>query len=168
MAEGRLPCQGGGGALNGSRITQALLLLLRLALGYTILWAGVSKVGEIALFALTVRGYDVLPLVLVHGFAVVVPWLEILFGVCLLTGFWTRSSALASLFLLSSFGIAIGVNLLREADITCGCFGLDGTEGSLTGALVRDTVMIVATVILYFTSSRILSVDAFIGRDRGR
>ena len=152
--------------MNLSRFGEPLLLALRLALGGTMLWAGLSKVGETALFALTVRAYDVLPLELVHGFAIVVPWIEILLGITLVLGFWVRSSGLASAVVLASFGVAIGINLFREADITCGCFGLDGTEGSLTDALIRDVLMIVASVILYCTSSRMLSVDLFLRRDR--
>jgi uncharacterized membrane protein YphA (DoxX/SURF4 family) len=152
--------------MNLSRFGEPLLLVLRLALGVTMLWAGLSKVSETALFALTVRAYDVLPQELVHGFAIVVPWIEILLGICLVVGFWVRGSGLASAVLLASFGVAIGVNLFREADITCGCFGLDGAAGSLTDALIRDILMIVASVILYCKSSRILSVDLFLRRDR--
>ena len=94
-----------------------------------------------------------------------VPWIEVLLGSCFIVGFWMRSTALASFFLLASFGVAIGINLLREADITCGCFGLDGTEGSLTGALIRDVLMIFSATILYYTPSTFWSADRLLGRE---
>ena len=44
--------------------------------------------------------------------------------------------------LLLSFGIAIAVNIYRGANLDCGCFGLDGTRGSLEAALVQDLLLI--------------------------
>jgi uncharacterized membrane protein YphA (DoxX/SURF4 family) len=129
-----------------------LLLLLRLLLGGTLLWAGLVKIPEPGLFAQTVRAYNVLPLPLVNPFAVVVPWMEVTAGLCLLLGFWTRSSALSALLLLLCFGVALGVNLYRGADLSCGCFGLDGTDGSLHAALVRDILLICVAVFLLIRS----------------
>ncbi|MDA0748372.1 MAG: DoxX family membrane protein [bacterium] len=126
----------------------ALLTVCRVGLGGLLLWAGFAKVGETALFALTVRAYDVLPHALIHIFAIVVPWMEIVAGLGLVAGFWTRGNALAALVLLTAFGVAIGINLARGAELSCGCFGADGTAASLTEALVRDAVMITAALVL--------------------
>jgi uncharacterized membrane protein YphA (DoxX/SURF4 family) len=142
----------------GLRMTA--MTLLRLALGGVLLWAGLSKVSEPGLFAQTVRAYEVLPLFAVHPFAVVVPWIEVVVSCCLLAGLWVRSSALVASGLLVSFGVAIVVNLIRGADISCGCFALDGTGGSLTGALARDLVLLAVAVLLAIAPGTLpLSVD---------
>lgn len=134
-------------------------VVLRLVLGGVLVWAGLAKVSEPALFALTVRAYNVLPHAFINGFAVVVPWMEIAVGACLLSGFWSRSGALAALALLSSFGIAIAVNIYRGANLDCGCFGLDGTRGSLEAALVQDLLLIGCSLILLFVRKMPVSLD---------
>ena len=140
-------------------------VVLRLVLGGVLVWAGLAKVSEPALFALTVRAYNLLPQAFINGFAVVVPWMEIAVGAFLLAGFWSRSGALAALALLSSFGIAIAVNVYRGADLDCGCFGLDGTRGSLEAALVQDLLLIGCSLILLFVRKMPVSLDRLLFED---
>ena len=143
------------------------MVVFRLVLGGVLLWAGLSKVSEPGLFAQTVRAYEVLPLFAAHPFAVVVPWIEAVVSCCLLAGLWVRSSALLASGLLVSFGVAIVVNLVRGADISCGCFALDGTGGSLTGALVRDLALLaVAAPLLIARETLPLSVDRVLAQRR--
>ena len=150
------------------RAVPALLVVLRLALGATLLWAGLTKIPEPGLFSQTVRAYEVLPLAWVNPFAVVVPWVEVLAGACLVLGFWTRSSAVISAFLLLAFGIALGINIHRGVDLSCGCFALDGTKGSLTEALFRDVVLIAFSLTLALVRRVPLSLDALVVRLRSR
>ncbi len=137
-------------------------VVLRVALGGVLIWAGLAKVSEPALFALTVRAYNVLPHAFINGFAVVVPWMEVAAGVCLLAGFWSRSGALAALALLASFGIAIAINLYRGADLDCGCFGLDGARGSLDAALAQDLVLIGCSLALLYVRNMPVSLDRWL------
>ena len=148
------------------RFVSVALLVIRLIVGGTMLWAGLTKISEPLLFAQTVRAYEVLPLFLVNPFAIVVPWVEVVVGVCLVVGTWTRSGALVSLGLLAAFGVALGVNVARGADLSCGCFALDGTGGSLYGALVRDLLLLVGAAVLVATPSVTLSLDRWIARRR--
>lgn len=146
------------------RLSLFLLLALRLGLGGTLLWAGLVKIPESGLFAQTVRAYEVLPLALVNPFAVVVPWIEVATGFCLILGFWTRSSALAALLLLLSFAVALSVNLYRGADLSCGCFGLNGAGGSLHTALIRDVLLIAGASLLVLVRNLPFSLDNFLRR----
>lgn len=142
-----------------SRVWPGVTVVLRLVLGGVLMWAGLAKISEPALFAMTVRAYNVLPNAFINGFAVVVPWMEIAAGACLLAGFWSRSGALAALALLWSFGVALVVNIYRGADLDCGCFGLDGTRGSLNAALVQDLLLIACSVVLLYVRNMPLSLD---------
>ena len=137
-------------------------VVLRVVLGGVLIWAGLAKVYEPALFALTVRAYNVLPHAFINGFAVVVPWMEVAAGMCLLAGFWSRSGALAALALLASFGIAIAINLYRGADLDCVCFGLDGALGSLDAALAQDLVLIGCSLALLYVRSMPVSLDRWL------
>ncbi len=125
-----------------------LVLALRLVLGGTFLWAGLVKIPEPGLFSQTVRAYDVLPLPVINPFAIVVPWIEVVSGICLILGIWTRSSALTAIFLLFCFGVALGVNLYRGADLSCECFGMDGTSSTLRHAFLRDIFLVSIGLIL--------------------
>lgn len=141
-----------------------VLVAIRLVVGATLLWAGFAKVSDPAMFALTVRAYEVLPVGLVNGFAVVMPWMEIAAGLCLVSGFWTRSGALASAALFAAFAVALGINLVRGADISCGCFGLDGAEGGLGEALVRDLLLLAGALVLVFFRRVPFSLDRVLAR----
>ena len=139
-----------------------LLTVSRFAVGGLFLYAGASKAMEPELFAQSILAYDVLPHSLVHVFAVVVPWIEVVCGILLLAGFWSRSAAMVTLGLLCSFSIAIGVNLYRGEDFSCGCFGVDGGGASLESAAVRVLVLTALTLVI-LTSRRLpLSLDRMI------
>ncbi len=147
-------------------LASGLRLAIRLIVGCTMLWAGLTKISEPLLFAQTVRAYEVLPLALINPFAIAIPWIEVVLGVCLVVGCWTRSGALVSLGLLTAFGVALGINVIRGVDLSCGCFALDGTGGSLQGALVRDLLLLAGAAILVATLSVPLSLDSLIARRR--
>ena len=146
------------------RALPVLLLLIRLMLGATFLWAGLMKIPAIDIFAQTIRAFDILPLPFVNPLAIVLPWVEITSGVCLILGLWTQSNALISLFLLLSFGIALSVNLYRGVEVSCGCFSLDGSGGSLYIAIVRDVLLIFGSLIAFHTSAPPFSLDEHIHR----
>lgn len=145
------------------RFTPWIGLVLRLCVGGILLWAGLAKIGEPALFAQTVRAYDIAPVAWIHTFAVVMPWMEISVGAFLVAGIWTRSAALGALGLLLSFGVALGVNLYRGADFDCGCFGFDGAGGSIESALVKDGLLILASVVLLLLPEKIDWIKSLAG-----
>ena len=147
-----------------TRLRPALPVILRLVLGGTLLLAGMAKISEPALFAQTVRAYKILPILLINPFAIAIPWVEVVAGILLLLGLWTRSSALVLLLLLLSFAAALVVNLFRGADFACGCFGFDGSSGSLSRALVLDSLLIVLSALLIRASETRLSLDRVLSR----
>jgi uncharacterized membrane protein YphA (DoxX/SURF4 family) len=126
------------------------------------MWAGIAKIPNPGPFAQTVRAYDILPLSLVHPFSVVVPWIEAITGLFLVLGLWTRSGVLVALALLLCFGAALGVNLYRGVALSCGCFGPDGTGGSLYGALVRDVLLLSTAAVLASVRNIPFSLDRFL------
>ena len=135
------------------------LVGFRLALGTVMIGAGGAKVFNLAGLARVVEAYNVLPPILVIPLAVVIPWLEILCGLGLLLGWWTRSSALLAVLLLTSFGIALGINVYRDTDIACGCFGLDSSRGSLEMALVQDGLLLAMALVVLFSRCVPFSLD---------
>ena len=112
-------------------------LAIRLMLGGVFVWAGAAKLVQIPSFVETVAAFDMLPADWVAPFALSVIWIELIVGGLLLLDIWPRSNALVVLGLLVVFSAALGINMYRGNDVTCGCFGGDG-EASLAWVLLRD------------------------------
>lgn len=96
-------------------------LLLRLMLGFMFLYSGVSKLVHPATFAEAVSNYQILPHALINIFAILVPWLETLSGLAVLTGIFLRGGAFLLALLLVAFTLAVLISMLNGVDITCGC-----------------------------------------------
>ena len=80
----------------------AVLLVLRLALGGLMLFAAYNKVkppatpvdDPIRKFMFSIEAFEILPPQLIESAAFTMPLIEIVCGVLLILGIWTRSSAL--------------------------------------------------------------------------
>jgi len=98
----------------------------RLVLGVSFIWSSVYKIKDPMAFAVLVYDYEILPAKLVNPFAYSLPWVELVSGVLLLLGLFTRLAATTQFLMLSSFVIAIAVNLFRAKVLGCGCFSEGG------------------------------------------
>jgi len=108
------------------------LLCLRVALGLVFILASVDKIQNPDQFATAIANYRLLPYELIHGTAIVLPWIEVVTGSLLLLGIWTRANALLTSFMLLVFILAIAQALWRHLDISCGCFSTDPGANKMT------------------------------------
>ena len=81
--------------------------LLRLVLGGVILVAGALKVTNLGQSALAVRAYQLLPYDLAGYVGYALPIIEIVIGLLLVLGLFTRISALLGALLMLAFVIGI-------------------------------------------------------------
>jgi uncharacterized membrane protein YphA (DoxX/SURF4 family) len=102
-------------------------LLARLILGGVLIWAGAAKVTRPALSALAVRAYKILPYDFAGYVGYALPVLEILVGLLLVLGLFTRLSAVVGGLLMLAFIIGISWAWAHGYSIDCGCFGGGGT-----------------------------------------
>jgi uncharacterized membrane protein YphA (DoxX/SURF4 family) len=105
-----------------------LALLSRLYLGGLFVYASLHKIAHPGAFAIDVATYQLLPLWSVNGFALTVPWIELLVGLCLVLGLRVRAAALVTSLLLVSFMVALGYALSRGLNLSCGCFASEGAK----------------------------------------
>jgi len=103
-------------------------LVLRLLVGALMLYASWDKLLHPRDFAALVKGYHLLPDMLVNPVAVWLPWLELTLGVCLWTGVFAEGGLALSAGLLAVFWLALGVDYLRGIDVSCGCFSTSPDE----------------------------------------
>ena len=126
----------------GSLISSPWLSLVsRLVLGGVFLYAGVSKVLDAGGLAASIRSYGLaLPERFVTFSAYALPPFEVLLGLYLLAGLFTRFSALTASGLMVLFTAALVQWALRGLEIDCGCFGSSspGEAPSLWVDVARD------------------------------
>lgn len=158
-------------------------LLLRLALGSLFILSGYMKLGGPAFdFA----GYHIAPLdPLAFSFSIdkfglglpeqivlllahIVPWMELLTGLCLVLGLCTRGSTLVIALLMVAFGAGIASLLFRgQTNVTCPCFGslglFCGNRPMGVCHLIRNSgFMLTALAIMWMGPGRV-AIDQFFG-----
>ena len=99
-----------------------LTVRVQIALGLFFVVAALPKLVDPPSFAHMIYNYRLVPGALVNLVALVMPWLELLAGLALILGIWTRTSAGLVGMLLLVFLVAISLNLARGNAIDCGCF----------------------------------------------
>jgi len=101
-----------------------LTIRVQLALGLIFVIAALPKIGDPPSFAHMIYNYRIVPGGLINISALVMPWLEILCGMALLLGIWTRAARNLIALMLLVFIVAISINLFRGNAIDCGCFNV--------------------------------------------
>jgi len=124
---------------------------LRLFLGCTFIFASWHKIVSPDQFATILYGYAVFPHQIINVLAIVMPFVELVCGITLLTGLLKRSGLLLINAMLVGFIVLISFNLIRGHEFDCGCFSLGDTKGIWPSVwlLVRDFVMLGAGIYLF-------------------
>jgi uncharacterized membrane protein YphA (DoxX/SURF4 family) len=131
-----------------------LIRLLAIALGLIFVYAAVPKILEVDHFARDVRNYRILPVWSHHIVALWLPWMELLAGICIVSGMWKRAGTIVILGLLSVFSAGLISAVVRGLDIDCGCYGNTVTELArahrvgLARILENFAMMVVALLVL--------------------
>jgi uncharacterized membrane protein YphA (DoxX/SURF4 family) len=128
------------------------VLAARLILAGIFIYASLDKIAHPAAFANDVYNYQILPDALINLTALMLPWLELFLGLCLLTGIWLPGAVLTVNGLLIVFLAALIFNLGRGLDVNCGCFstGSDTPAMSTGWYLLRDVVFSAMGAFLFY------------------
>ena len=137
---------------------------LRVGLGAVALVAGLAKLSDLPESVRAVRAYQLLP----EGLAVLIgnalPLVEVILGVLLVLGLFTRVSAAVFGLMLVAFCIGIGSAWARGLAIECGCFGgggvIDPANTSYVLDLLRDVALITVAAVLVRRPHSPLSLDS--------
>lgn len=147
-------------------LESSALLILRVALGGLMAYAGFMKLLEPQQFAFALKGYDVFD-PQTHGYllvlaAFVVPWLELISGLLLAVGLWTRASATTIFALLLTFTLVLVSVLMRDMDLECTCFGKADVicSGAIGGCHIwRNSVLMLVSLLILWRGAGLLSLD---------
>lgn len=126
---------------------EALAWLARLILAGVFLAAAAPKLLDPAAFATAIANYQAFPDGTVNLIAAVVPALELVGALALLTP-WRRGGALLLAALLLGFTVLLAVSLARGLDLSCGCFGTNSEPVSPLHLLRNVGLLALAGLVL--------------------
>ena len=150
------------------RVRDVVGLLARLFLGGVLVFAGWSKVGKPFTSERAVQAYEIMPDALAGWVGLTLPFVEIVLGVLLVLGLFTRPVAVVSTLLMVAFVIGISQAWARGLTIDCGCFGGGGQIGAnqtkYPQEIARDASFAAAGVWLWWRPQSLASLDRLLFR----
>ncbi|MBA3387658.1 MAG: DoxX family protein [Chthoniobacterales bacterium] len=142
------------GVQRSARERSLFWAILAGVIGLVFIYAGVLKAWDPIEFTRDIQNFHILPWPLGVRLAFYLPWLEVLCGLALLTGY-LRGGAVAILTLLTI--VFIGATIaakVRGIDLACGCFGSATKNLPFTWHLVIDFALLAGLLALLFLSRR--------------
>ncbi|OYO20966.1 DoxX family protein [Enemella dayhoffiae] len=140
-------------------------LAARVVLAVVWLWASLAKLPHLEESVLAVRGYQLLPYPVAVLVGYLLPMLELVVGILLILGLFTRFAGIMSALLMLAFVIGIAQAWARGLAIDCGCFG-GGGEIALAEAqakypweLARDAALMLLGLWLAWRPRTPFSLD---------
>jgi len=128
--------------------------IVSIGLGAVFIYASLDKIAHPLDFARIVYRYRLagpsatLGVVPANTFAVILPWLEAVLGVLLVTGFWRREAAAITAALLVMFLVAVGYVMWQGIDVEhCGCFTVGGEGRSAGWTLIASDLGLLAAAL---------------------
>ena len=136
-----------------NKLLTAAVIVLRVVLGAIFAYAGYVKLAQPwQLFAAGIAEYQIVPLWAATFLARTLPWFEILLGLTLAVGRWSRTSAvIVSGLLLVFFSLMVRA-FAQGKEINCGCFGPNELISWKT--LLRDGSMLAGALFLTVVAFR--------------
>jgi len=138
-----------------------LTVRVQIALGAIFVIAALPKLTDPPSFAHMIYNYRIVPGSVINISALIMPWLEVLCGLALILGIWTRPARDLVALMLVIFVVAISINLFRGNAIDCGCFNVADAgktyEQRITDMkvdIVRDLGMLLLVAQLWFADRR--------------
>lgn len=139
-------------------------LVARLVTGGVWLVAGAVKLPDPEASVRAVRAYDLLPEAVVPAVGYGLPIVEVIVGVCLIVGLWTRPMAAVSSVLFVAFIVGISAAWARGLQIDCGCFGGGGYDADATSKypweIARDVGLLALSSWLVVRPRSRLALDS--------
>ena len=130
------------------KISVGISTFIRIALGSLFLYSSLPKIRHPYDFLSDVYSYEIVGRQLGLLVAMVLPWAELLTGICLLGGIFVGGALLMSIGMAVMFTFVISWALYQGLNISCGCFG-SGTEKITYLTLIRAIGILLASCLAY-------------------
>jgi putative oxidoreductase len=146
-------------------------MLSRLLLAAVFLISAYGKMVDLERYSVdAVYQFDILPLTIARPLGLMLPFIELLCGLGLLFGVFTRLSAAGVALMSLAFFIAKELVLAENRELNCGCFGAV-TETLASSTIFMDIpMMLLASFVLFAPdrSRRFAAVGRWLPCDRAQ
>lgn len=135
--------------IKGEQLAMVFSLVVRLVVGCMFVVSSLPKIRQPYDFLSSVYSYELVGPKLGVFVAMVLPWAELLVGLCLIGGIFVGGALLVSVAMGAMFVYVVGSALWRGLEISCGCFG--PSDASVIGyaTLVRAAAIAVFSFCAY-------------------
>lgn len=131
------------GYISRAKARNLAYTICRVVLGIVFVYASWDKIIDPAAFSRIIANYQIVSDGMGNLTALILPWLELVCGICLIINRWPRGSALIVTGLMVVFMAALGYNIYRGIDVSCGCFTLtEDAPGSMWLYMLRDILFL--------------------------
>ncbi|MCX7879596.1 MAG: DoxX family membrane protein [Ignavibacteria bacterium] len=144
--------------MDKEKILQVANLILRIFIGFILIYASIGKIEDPNLFAKEISNYRLLPEFLSKTIAIILPWIELTLGVLLIFGIRIQTSSFLTFLLFTVFTAGILSALARGLNINCGCFAYS-SEPISWKKILENFGLILATIYLFLFPKTILSLE---------
>ena len=133
-----------------------LPLLARFILGTVFIYASLDKIADPVAFSTNIDNYHISPIAINNLAALILPWVELIIGLSLITGVFLDGASILTIGLLAFFIFIITQAYMRGISLECGCFktAVDPSLGDLRQDMLwrifEDILFLVLAIIVYF------------------
>jgi len=133
-----------------------LPLLARFILGAVFIYASLDKIADPVAFSTNIDNYHITPIAINNLTALIIPWVELIIGLSLITGVFLDGASILSMALLVFFIFIITQAYMRGISLHCGCFktavdpGLGDLKQEMLWRIFEDFLFLVLAIIVYF------------------
>jgi len=131
------------------RVIAGFVLVVRLGLGFMFIMSSVPKIQQPYQSLGSIYGYELVGPKMGVLVAMVLPWVELFTGVCLVGGVFVGGALLASVGMGVLFIFVLTSALYRHLDISCGCFSNAGAGKISYLTLIRAIVITLVSAAAY-------------------
>lgn len=152
------------GVVDAMPLLEIAILIARLFAGAILTLAGLLKLQNGShRFLQSVLAYDLVQGRTARLVANGLPWLEIICGLFLITGFFLPITALVGYGLLMMFTVAVTSVMVRKKQARCGCFGATYKQNRARWQLVyRNLGLMGLTIIIFGLGPGWLAIDSWL------
>ena len=130
-------------------------LIFRLILGYVFIYASIDKIQNPAAFSDAIDNFHISPISINNLLALFIPWLELIIGICLITGIFISGASIISIGLFLLFIFVLSQAVIRGIDTDCGCFKVTEEiqnldyKAKLIKRIIEDILLLSMTFVVY-------------------
>lgn len=140
------------------KYTTLFIFVLRIVIGTLFMISALPKIRHTYDFLGDVYGYELVGPKMGMLVAMVLPWAELLVGICLLGSVFVGGALLVSTGMGLMFTFVLSWAIYQGLDISCGCFGAGSHQigyGTLVRAVLITVFSLAAYCLFLFEPSRV-------------